>query len=305
MSHLSNVSYLIGYPIKHSASPDMHDAISKKLSFPYAQVLVESMDLTSFITYLRSHTQYPRLLGSGITMPHKVAVIPMLDELTPEGKAIGAVNTVFFREHESSEGTRLIGTNTDCIGIRDAFLNNYPKVVSCKGLPGLVIGGGGTCRAAIYALQTFLGCSRIYIINRDPSEVEAVISECKARKAAHDLVHVSTLEQAENLEPPRLIVSAVPDFEPVTEGEKVARKLLEHLLQKPNDQGSGPGALLEMCYHPSPHTRIASLATGCRWQVIGGIEAMIGQGLEQARLWTGQDISQDVRADARQAVAKR
>ena len=284
----------------------MHNAISKKLSFSYAQVLVESMDLTSFITYLRSHPQPPRLLGSGVTMPHKVAVIPMLDDLTPEGKAIGAVNTIFFRAQENgSQGTRLIGTNTDCIGIRDAFLNNYPKVASCKGLPGLVIGGGGTCRAAIYALQTFLGCSRIYIINRDPSEVEAVISECKARNAAHDLVHVSSLEQAAGLEPPSLIVSAVPDFEPVTEGEKVARKLLEHLLQKSNDQGPGPGAMLEMCYHPSPHTRIASLATSCRWQVIGGIEAMIGQGLEQARLWTGQDINQEVRDDARQAVAKR
>lgn len=232
-------------------------------------------------------------------MPHKVAVIPMLDHLTPEAKAIGAVNTIFF----SGDGRELYGTNTDCIGIRDAFLNNYPSTISCRGRPGLVVGGGGTCRAAVYALQSFLGCSKIYIINRDPAEVDAVITECKARGVAQDLVHVSSLSQAQTLEPPGLIVSAVPDFEPVTDGEKTARQLLEYFLRYPGQHG--PGAIVEMCYHPSPDTRIAKLADQCRWQVIGGIEAMIGQGLEQARLWAGVEIDQGVRQAARQAVTKR
>ena len=73
--------------------------------------------------------------------------------------------------------------------------------------------------------------------------------------------------------------------------------------KKVTDEGSS-GALLEMCYHPSPNTQITTLANGCGWTVIGGLEAMIGQGLEQSKLWTGMEMSQKVVDSARQAVTK-
>ena len=74
--------------------------------------------------------------------------------------------------------------------------------------------------------------------------------------------------------------------------------------KKVTDEGSS-GALLEMCYHPSPNTQIATLANDCGWTVIGGVEAMIGQGLEQSKLWTGVEMSQKVIESAREAVARR
>ncbi len=243
ISQQSQVAYLIGYPIAHSSSPSLHKAISVTTSMPYAQALVESMDLPAFLTYLRNHPSSPKLLGSGVTMPHKVAVIPYLDKLTPEGLAVGAVNTIFLQTDPQSGQRLFVGHNTDTIGIRDAFVYNVPptSMSSSRGRPGLVIGGGGTCRAAVYALQTFLGCSPIYIINRDKSEVDAVIEECSARGTAYGLVHVASLPQAEALEPPSLIVSAIPDFTPSTEGEQTVRQILSHFTRK-----SGSGALLEM-----------------------------------------------------------
>ena len=243
IAHLSQVAYLIGYPILHSSSPFLHKSISATTSTPYAQVLIESRDLPGFLTYLRNHPSSPKLLGSGVTMPHKVAVIPLLDELTDEGQAVGAVNTIFFRQEAQTGKNLFIGHNTDTIGIRDAFLNNVPssKMEASRGKPGLIIGGGGTCRAAVYALQTFLGCSPIYIINREKSEVDAVLKECETRGAANDLKHVASLEQAEGLEPPSLVVSAVPDFTPSTEGEQAVRQILSHFTKK-----GGSGALLEM-----------------------------------------------------------
>jgi quinate dehydrogenase len=304
VSHLQNVAYLVGDPIAHSSSPKLHDTISSTTAFPYAQILAETKDLQSFLTHLRNHPSQPRLLGSGVTMPHKVAVIPHLDDLTPEGRAVGAINTIFFQPNPSStSGTPLfIGHNTDTIGIRDAFLANVPSstLEAARGKPGLIIGGGGTCRAAIYALQNFLHCSPIYILNRDVGEVDAVLSECRTRnpEAAAKLVHLATLEQAQGLESvPGLVVSAVPDFTPNTPEEKMVREALGVVLKR-----EGKGALLEMCYHPSPDTQISQLASGAGWQVIGGIEAMIGQGLEQAKLWAGITVDENLRDAARAAV---
>jgi quinate dehydrogenase len=255
-------------------------------------LLFETKDLEGFLSYLKND---PKCMGSGVTMPFKVAVIPLLDELTEEGKVIGAVNTIFFKT--APDGSRIYcGTNTDCLGIRDAFANNVDGS-PYRGKPGLVVGGGGTCRAAIYALQKFMGCSPIYIINRDAAEVEAVLQECRAQGVADDLIYVSSTAQSETLQPPGAVVSAVPDFPPRTENEKTARAILSSFL----DRGE-KGALLEMCYHPSPDTEITALAIQAGWQVIGGIEAMIGQGFAQAILWTGLEIDDQLRNSAREAV---
>lgn len=298
VTHLENVVYLVGHPIAHSSSPKLHDSISRSSGIPYAQILAESTDLPAFLDYLRSHPSAPRLLGSGVTMPHKVAVLPHLDHLTPEAKAIGAVNTIFFKEGE------YWGTNTDTIGIRDAFrFNLAPEVLErCRGRPGLIVGGGGTCRTAVYTLQRFMGCNPIYIVNRDAAEVEAVMRDCRGMMDGQ-VIHLASVEQATqaDVDPPALVVSAVPDFPPVTEGEHAVRHILRTMLERAQAQAE-QGGLLEMCYHPSPDTQITRLARECGWEVIGGLEAMIAQGLEQAKLWTGVKVDDKLRQAAREAV---
>jgi len=92
----------------------------------------------AFLEHIRTD---PKLLGCSVTMPCKVAIIPRLDELTPEGAAIGAVNTLFLRNDES--GKRIYcGTNTDCIGIREALVQNVSGPSIYRGNPALVVGGG-------------------------------------------------------------------------------------------------------------------------------------------------------------------
>jgi quinate dehydrogenase len=257
-------------------------------------MLCETPDLEGFLRYLKSDV---KCMGSGVTMPFKVVVIPHLDELTDEGRSIGAVNTIVIKQNPDGS-RRYCGTNTDCIGIRDAFLVNV-EGSPYRGKPGLVVGGGGTCRAAVYTLQKFMGCSPIYIINRDASEVDAVLKECRARGVGENLIYVSSVDQARKLQPPGAIVSAVPDFPPVTESEVAVREILRHFMG-----GDEKGALLEMCYHPSPNTEITQLALSSGWQVIGGIEAMIGQGLAQARLWTGIEVDESMRTAARKEVRR-
>jgi quinate dehydrogenase len=264
-SSLERVAYLVGFPIAHSLSPLLHYTIYSSIGKPWGQNLYETRDLNEFLEHMRKDQKF---LGSSITMPYKVAIIPHLDELTPEGEAIGAINTLFIRNDESGR-RRYCGTNTDCIGIREAFLQNVSDDSVYRGKPALVVGGGGTARAAVYALQNYLGCSPIYMVNRDESEVRAVIDECNARGFGEDIIHVATVAQAEQLRAPGAVVSAVPDFAPVSEEEKVARQVLAAFLRTQEK-----GALLEMCYHPSPKTEIAGLATNLGWQVIIGTEAV-------------------------------
>lgn len=283
-THFDRVLYLFGYPISHSLSPLFHGTVYSNLHLNYTQSLYESQSLTSCLAL----TQDPRFLGASITMPFKVAIIPHLDTLTPEAAAIGAVNTIWWKSGE--DGRReLCGTNTDCIGIREAILRNVDKekVVAMKGSPGMVIGGGGTSRAAVYALKTFLGCSKIYLVNRDKSEVDAVISECVAKGFGSGLRYISTVEEAEALEAPAVVVSAIPDFPPRTDDEIRTRRVIEILLGK-----GEKGAILEMCYHPRPWTEIDALARKSGWQVVPGTEAMIWQGFEQDHIWLGKDVSE-------------
>jgi len=292
-SHLEKCAYLVGNPIAHSQSPALHHAIYSSLGKRWGQVLAETDDLAGFIEYLKAD---PKSMGSGVTMPFKVAVIPFLDELTEAGEAVGAINTIFCRNDRDGR-RRYIGTNTDVLGIRDAFLNNVSGT-KYVGKPAVVVGGGGTCRAAVYALRELLGCSPVYIVNRDKSEVDVVIDEYASRDAAQGLVHIATVEQASSVTPPGIIVSAVPDFAPKSANEVVARQIVEILLQR-GDAGS---PLLEMCYHPTPETAISRLAEEAGWKVIGGIEAMLGQGLAQASLWTGIDIDDILREEVSQRV---
>ncbi|KAF7503901.1 hypothetical protein GJ744_003041 [Endocarpon pusillum] len=96
-------------------------------------------------------------MGAAITMAYKMAIIPHLDELTPEGEAIGTINTMFLKSNPDGS-RRSCGTNTGCIGVREGISANMPDPATYRERPGFAIGGGGTSRVAIYAFQHFLEC---------------------------------------------------------------------------------------------------------------------------------------------------
>jgi len=127
--------------------------------------------------------------------------------------------------------------------------------------------------------------------------VETVIRDTKTNL---EIRHITSISEVEGAEGPGLVISAIPDFEPSTPSETMVRDILEFFLSRqPVDER---GAVLEMCYHPSPETRITKLAEGYGWKVIGGLEAMVGQGLEQAKLWAGVEVTRELRAAAKAAV---
>ena len=132
-----------------------------------AYYLDVELDATHFRKAMRGLSRLA-LDGFNVTVPYKRVVIPYLDQLTPEARAIGAVNTVFRK------GGRWIGLNTDCDGFLTSLREDgrfFPR-----GKNVLVLGGGGSARAAVYALARS-GAGEILIANRHPLKAERIIRD--------------------------------------------------------------------------------------------------------------------------------
>ncbi|RMJ23829.1 quinate dehydrogenase [Aspergillus sp. HF37] len=305
-SDLDGIAYLYGHPLLNSLSPPLHQTVYNALGLNWTQIPLStacgssatypppytlSPPITTFLASIRAN---PRFVGSSVTMPWKVGIMAHLDDLTEDARQAGACNTIFVRQ--STNGTRqYVGTNTDCIGIREALLRSRADNQNqnqFRDKPALIIGGGGTARTAIYVLRKWLGASRIYLVNRDSAEIRAVLEEDTLRnpgRAKAPIIPVLDPAQASALEPPAAIVSGIPNYPPRTAGEVKAREVVRAFLAA-GGGGRKKGVILEMCYHPAPWTEIAQLASAAGWKVVLGSEALIWQGLEQARLWTGRDV---------------
>lgn len=192
----------------------------------------------------------------------------ILDELDDIGRATMTVNTIVVlpaKDGDTSlERRRTVGTNTDCLGIRHALLRDvaqmrgleagslvgetdtegpyvFPAVASSssfagsKPLPhsGLIIGSGGTCRSAVWAMHN-LGLSPLYLLNRDESETRDVVSHFATTDSSIDLRPLHSLEayareqrlrESGEVGPLAAAVGAIPAFDPVTPGEKMVSSI--------------------------------------------------------------------------------
>ncbi|KAI4601990.1 hypothetical protein KJ359_010856 [Pestalotiopsis sp. 9143b] len=207
-----------------------------------------------------------------------------LDQLTDICREVGACNTIFVTE---KEGRRVLcGTNTDVIGVREAFYRNVAEPDRIfENRPVMIIGGGGAARSAIYAAQKWMRATQIYLVNRDEHEIKTLFVDCENAGHSDSLLHVNNVAQAQGLPTPGAIISCIPDFVPQTSEEKLVRQTLEVFLRRDDK-----GVLLDMCYAPSPKTQINTLAKQEGWQVIPGTEMMIWQALEQDKYWTGRSL---------------
>ncbi|CAJ2499642.1 Uu.00g024950.m01.CDS01 [Anthostomella pinea] len=295
VAELDRVGYLFGVKIAASMSPVFHGTVFRELGLNWEQFRLDSADIPQFLQLIKD----TKCFGASVTMPNKMTIMEHLDEMTEECREVGACNTIYFRERD---GKRIIcGTNTDVVGVRESF---YQNVADPDGVfhdrPGMVVGGGGAARSAVYALWKWMRATKIYLVNRDKSEVDAVIRDCKARGYGDTLVHVSTAEQAEQLEAPGAIVACVPDFPPNSPEEKTARAVIETFLNKEKK-----GSMLEMCYNPTPFTELGGIAERAGWQVILGTEAMIWQGFEQEKFWTGIEVRDLPVSKGKEVIAAR
>ncbi len=160
---------LFAHPAGHSLSPVLHGAALEAVGWAgsYRAEDVLPAELAGRIQALRAQRSAPYISGANLSLPHKVAAIPLLDGLTPAAEAIGAVNTLFW------EGERLLGDNTDAPGLRAALQEAGYTPDAAR--PALLLGAGGAARAALWVLRGW-GVPAL-LLNRTPARAEALAAE--------------------------------------------------------------------------------------------------------------------------------
>jgi pentafunctional AROM polypeptide len=280
--------FLFGNAISHSLSPTLHNTAFEALGLPYVYDLLQ---LSSVGEEIKAAIVSPNFGGASVTIPFKVDVLPLLDKLSPAAEAIGAVNTIIPMPTDACGSQRILyGDNTDWLGIHECITSRMAPHTSVTAV--LIIGAGGTARAALYASQA-LGAKHVYIYNRTRS---------KAQELAHAFPEltvrlVDELGKWPNGGPtPNVIVSTLPPAATtINSNDSQNAVYLPTTLFDPNHDG----VVLDAVYRPA-ETPLLALArrVAKRWTPVQGVELLLGQGYSQFEMWTARKCP-------RRIVAKR
>lgn len=164
------IAGLIGDPVAHSRSPALHNAAFAQLGLRARYELWPTpvSELPARVESLRA----PHILGANVTLPHKIAVLELLDRLDPAVEAIGAANTI-IREADGS----LTGANTDA----PAFLMSLREEAGYEpaGQAAVILGASGAARAAAVALIG-AGVAQLTVANRTRERAEELLADLLA-----------------------------------------------------------------------------------------------------------------------------
>ena len=258
---------LIGHPVGHSASAAMQQAAfdAQGIDARYDVIDVVPMELAAAIEGLRRDD----VLGANVTIPHKERTVPLMDRVTEEAHATGAVNTV------TREGKRLVGHNTDVAAFRVAL----DHLVGRQKMPrqAVVLGAGGGARAVVHGLVTE-GFQRVVIFNRHLHRAENLV-RFFARSAAH------------------MELKAMPWHESVIEAELAKTKVLVNAtaVGLVSDETPIPAELLppdllvlDLVYRPRETRLLREARAAGAAAVQNGETMLLHQGAAAFELWTGQ-----------------
>ncbi|MDL2246155.1 shikimate dehydrogenase [Methanobrevibacter sp. OttesenSCG-928-K11] len=258
---------LIGNPVEHSLSPVMHNAAFKELNLNYIYLpfMVEDNKLKNVIDGAESLN----IKGLNVTIPHKINIIPYLDELDPIAKLIGAVNTIDLKNKK--------GYNTDGIGALKAI----EEIISLKNKKIVITGAGGSARAISFQIANE-NIDNLVIINRNEDKAKS-LSEDILKSNLNENINYNSLDNLKNeLCDADIFIDTTP------------------LGLKPNDKPIATHDILhedlivnDIVYNPikTPLLKEAEIANS---KTISGIKMLLYQGAESFKIWTGINPPIDV-----------
>ena len=271
---------LIGYPVAHSRSPQMHNAAFCAIGFEAEYALWETPPgtLTERVASLRA----PDMLGANVTIPYKEDVVPLLDECDALATRIGAVNTIVNRDG------KLVGYNTDAPGLVRALAECPGSPFDASGKEIVILGTGGAARAAAVAMLD-ARAGFVSILGRDWARIDALLHHLHST-AAKKFMHGALFGSAaanESLKRSDLVVNATSVG--LTNSDD---SLLIDVEQLP--VGS---LVMDMVFNAglTPLLR-AARAHGCF--VMDGLSMLLYQGTLAFELWTGKDAPVEVMCGA-------
>ena len=266
---------ILGHNIAYSVSPAMHSAAYEALDLPHTYVLIDEEDVGEIVQ--SDFWRDPDFRGCSVTIPHKRAIFPHLDELSEAARAIGAVNTVIVEEGEG--GRTLRGDNTDWVGIYNPLRKRLGDGTGGGG--ALIAGAGGTARAAAYAAKR-LGLDR-YFHNRTPSKAQELADEFGGT------VVTALEEEGEGslggaLKEAGATVRVVISTLPAAAGFEIPQWLVREERSL---------VVFDVNYKPY-HTPLLRQAEAAGLDVVRGSEMLWEQGVGQFELWLDQDAPYEV-----------
>jgi shikimate dehydrogenase len=260
---------VLGWPVAHSRSPAMQNAALAELGLHdwHYQQLPVPPELFADTTRALGQSGF---VGANVTIPHKQAALALADSASAAARAIGAANTLTFAEDGA-----IAAENTDAPGLI-AALEESPR-----GASALVLGAGGSARAAVWALAQ-AGAARVMIHNRTHERAERLARELggeavAAPRPADLLVNCTSV----GLQPER--------------GELERLGLSEARL--------GDFALVvDLVYREGEPTELLSAAREHGARTVDGLEILVAQGALSFELWTGRAAPLQVMREAARAV---
>ena len=267
ISGTTQIYGLIGDPVEHSFSPPMMNAVFSYMNLDacYLAFQVDEKKVSEAIAGIRALN----FAGVNVTVPHKSAVIPYLDEVSPLAKKIGAVNTI------SNVKGRLKGTNTDFSGFIRSLktLNFSPKKKTIA-----LLGSGGSARALVAGLAD-AGALRVMLHNRTAERAEKLVTEfsryfplTQLEAVSLQTIHETPLDLLVNTTTVGMFSSDLPL------NLKQCRKI---------------NLLADIIYRPS-QTPLLKQAKELGINAVNGIDMLLYQGCDAFTFWTGKQAPEEV-----------
>ncbi|MDX9972664.1 MAG: shikimate dehydrogenase [FCB group bacterium] len=255
---------VIGNPVEHSLSPCMHNAAYEATGLNYVYVAFRVEDVAACLAGMKALAGFR---GMSVTIPHKLAVMPQLDEIEPLARHVGSVNTI------TNENGRLIGSTTDGPGTLRAF---EEAGVSLAGRRVLFLGTGGAVRAVAFAVAQAFPEVRMTILGRTGAHVAQLVDDLLQKGGAN----ASGGDLDGDLE------SAMAEHDVIVQGTPVGMHPHPGDSPVPREWLRPEQVVFDMVYRPR-RTRLIreAEAAGCR--VVLGIEMLINQAVLQFERWTG------------------
>jgi shikimate dehydrogenase len=274
---------LIGYPVSHSLSPTIQNAALKacELEGEYSLFPILPDDIQG-LQDLLARVRSGEITGLNVTIPHKQNVIPLLDELTPTAKAIGAVNVICLRDQ------KLTGDNTDAPG----FLADLKRFISDQESQieksALILGAGGSARAVAYALL----CDnwRVTIAARRIEQAQHLARSFKNYQLLRSipLGTVTDFDSQILQSPTSLLVNTTPigmtpdiDQSPLPQNISIPKGTM----------------IYDLVYNPR-ETKLVKDARAQGLKATTGLGMLIEQAARAFQLWTGHEPPRDILRDA-------
>ena len=269
----TRVCAILGHPVAHSLSPELHNAAFEALGVPFVYVAhdVQPGDVARALEGARAMGYR----GLSVTIPHKVEAMHAVDEVDATARVIGCINTVV------NEGGRLLGHNSDGLGalgaLRDA--GGDPR-----GRRVLVIGSGGAARAVAVTIAREAPPARITILGVELAQLDRLVADVRERGesevAGGELTARSLAEAVAGAE---ILLHCSPVGMHPDEGRSVVPPALLR-------QGM---VVLDAVYNPR-RTRLLTDAAAAGCLTVEGVEMFLGQAYVQFELWTGRKAPRDV-----------